>query len=72
MQMHKNFQLDKSCIECGECSETNFWDVSRVLLDEIEGPSYVESKEKHNAYLIENPYVARKRNIDTYRSLIHF
>ena len=50
------------------CSESNFWDVSRVLLDKIEGPSYVESKERHNAYLIENPYVARKRNINTYRS----
>ena len=50
------------------CSESNFWDVSRVLLDKIEGPSYVESKERHNAYLIENPYVARKCNINTNRS----
>ena len=45
------------------CSESNFWDVSRVLLDKIEGPSYVESKEKHNAYLIENPYAGRPGNV---------
>ena len=42
---------------CNTCSESNFWDVSRVLLEKIEGPSYLESKKKHNAYLIDNPFV---------------
>ena len=50
--------------QCISIDESNFWDVSRVLLEKIEGTSYLQSKEKHNAYLMENPYVARKRNIN--------
>ena len=45
-----------------------FLDVFRVLLENIEGPSYLDSKKKHNAYLIYNPFVARKRRIHTYKS----
>ena len=52
--------------ECDSISECNFWDVSRIVLDKIEGPSYLDSKEKHNSYLVDNPYVAKKRNINLY------
>jgi len=52
--------------ECHLISECNFWDVSRIVLDKIEGPSYLNSKEKHNSYLIDNPYVAKKQNINIY------
>ena len=57
---------------CNACSESNFWDVSRVLLEKIEGSSYLESKEKRNAYLIDNPFVARKRHFNTYKSYTNF
>ena len=45
-------------------SECIFRDVSRIVLDKIEGPSYLDSKEKHNSYLADNPYVAKKLNIN--------
>jgi len=51
---------------CDSISECNFWDVSRIVLDKIEGPSYLDNKEKHNSYLVDNPYVAKKRNINLY------
>ena len=47
--------------------EDNFWDVSRVLLDKIEGPSYIYSKDRHNEYLRNNPFVAKKRCINTFK-----
>ena len=52
--------------DCDSISECNFWDVSRIVLDKIEGPSYLDNKEKHNSYLVDNPYVAKKRNINLY------
>ena len=49
----------------GRCIyESNLWDVSGTLLEKIEGPSYLQNKEKQNDYLVKNPYVARKLNIN--------
>ena len=42
----------------------NYWDVSDTVLEKIEGPSYLKGKEKHNEYLRNNPWVARKRGIN--------
>ena len=53
----------KECIKSTDC---NFWEVSRILLDKIEGPSYVHNKERHNEYLVDHPYVAKKKNINIY------
>ena len=50
-------------INCSSCW-VNVWDVSRVLLEKIEGPSYLQNKEKQNAYLVKHPYVAKKLNIN--------
>ena len=52
--------------ECVNVSESNFWEVSRILLEKIEGPSYLSCKIKHNEYLVKNPYVAKKRNINVF------
>ena len=38
----------------------NFWEVSDTVLSKIEGPSYITNKAKHNEYLKENPYAAKK------------
>ena len=37
---------------CDSISECNFWDVSRIVLDKIEGPSYLDSKEKRKSYIV--------------------
>ena len=49
------------------CSINNFWEVSNMIIDKIEGnPRYLENKNKFNSYLRENPYVARKKGINIY------
>ena len=52
---------------CIDINEDNFWDVSRVLLDKIEGPSYIYSKDRHNEYLRIDPFVAKKRCINNFK-----
>ena len=40
-----------------------------MILDRIEGKSsYLENKEKFNQYLMENPYVAKKKGINVFKS----
>ena len=39
---------------------------SPLLMQKIEGPSYLANKETHNAYLLEHPYAAKKRFINLY------
>ena len=38
----------------------HFWEVSDTVLSKIEGPNYISNKVKHNDYLKENPYAAKK------------
>ena len=38
----------------------NFWDVSDEALSKIEGKGYLENKVKHNEFLEENKFVAKK------------
>ena len=63
VQPNRCAQLGKNINE-----ESYFWDVSRRVLDKIEGESYVESKAKHNEYLMLNPYVAKKKFINLHSS----
>ena len=42
----------------------NYWEVSSAILDKIEGLNYLDNKAKHNAYLLENPYVAKRKGIN--------
>ena len=44
----------------------NFWDVSDEVLTRIEGPGYLNNKRKHNEYLSQNPFVAKKKFINLY------
>ena len=44
----------------------HFWDVSRQMIDKIEGnPNYSINKNKFNEFLLENPFVAKKKGINT-------
>ena len=50
----------------GICCSGNFWEISDEVLQRIEGANYLENKLKHNSYLKENPFVAKKRFINIY------
>ena len=59
LEKFKKESVDQSC--------NNFWEVSNVILDKIEGnPNYLSRKEKFKAYLLENPFVARKKGINIF------
>ena len=59
--------LDRFKKECIHSDENNYWEVSNLILSEIEGnSSYLDRKECHNAYLLENPYIAKKKGINIY------
>ena len=45
-------------------STSNFWELSKEVLDRIEGHNYLVNKEIHNEYLKLNPFVARKKFIN--------
>ena len=42
----------------------NFWEVSDLVLSKIEGNKYLENKEKHVKFLIQNPSVAKRKGIN--------
>ena len=47
----------------------NYWEVSNLILDKIEGKNcYLSNKSKFNRYLNDNPYVAKKKGINIYVS----
>ena len=48
----------------GICDSRNFWELSDEVLNRIEGENYLENKAKHNIYLKENPFVAKKKFIN--------
>ena len=52
--------------ELGIYSIGNFWDVSDEVLNRIEGGNYLENKLRHNSFLKDNPWVAKKKFINIY------
>ena len=53
--------------DCSHNSEHNYWEVSNLIINKIEGNSnYLVNKQKFNQFLAENPYIARKKGINTY------
>ena len=57
--------LDRFKKESIHSDENNFWEVSRIILEKIEGnPCYSSSKASHNKYLLENPYIAKRKGIN--------
>ena len=46
-------------------SINNYWEISNMIIDRIEGNAhYLSNKSKFNYYLVDNPYVARKKGIN--------
>ena len=59
--------LDRFKKECVDSDSNNFWEVSELVISRIEGNSdYLSNKERHNKYLLDNPYVAKRQGINTY------
>ena len=61
-----NFEIFKT--NCNSSHDNNYWEVSNLIIEKIEGSNYLANKEKFNRYLLENPFVARKKGINTYIS----
>ena len=53
-------------IALGECCSGNFWEISDEVLNRIEGVNYLENKMRHNRFLKDNPFVAKKKFINIY------
>ena len=63
---HFKINLDKFKKESIHTDNDNYWEVSRIILDKIEGNlNYITNKEAHNKYLTENPYIAKRKGINT-------
>ena len=57
------------CIENIYSGNTgNYWEVSEKVLSRIESPSYLSGRPTFMKYLEENPFVARKKGINVYKS----
>ena len=42
----------------------DYWELSNAILGRFEGPSCVDNKKAHNAYLKNNPHVAKMKFIN--------
>ena len=49
---------------CTPGNSGNFWELSDGVLNRMESGNYLENKLKHNMYLKENPFVAKKKFIN--------
>ena len=59
--------LDKFKFESVNSSSKNFWEVSNLIIDKIEGnPNYITRKETFNSYLLDNLFVASRKGINIY------
>jgi len=47
-----------------------FWEVSEHVLNRIETPSYITGRAAFSQYMEENPWVARRRGINTFKTQI--
>ena len=59
--------LEKFKIDTVNSNINNFWEISSLIIEKIEGHrSYLVNKDKFNKYLLDNPWVAKKKGINTY------
>ena len=59
--------LDKFKNESVDSCSNKFWEFSNLIIDQIEGnPNYLINKNKFNNYLLENPFVAKRKGINIY------
>ena len=49
-------------------STGHFWDVSGHIMDRIENPSYLADRPAFREYLISNPWIAKRKKINTFQS----
>ena len=49
-------------------STGHFWDVSGHIMDRIENPSYLAGRPAFREYLISNPWIAKRKKINTFQS----
>ena len=61
----ENYKKKNLLIDTGD---DNFWGVSNHVMARIESDSYLSNKETHNAYLLDNPWVAKRAGINLYQS----
>ena len=59
----------KASLECyktnaDSLNPNNFWYISKLVIDKIEGNNYLANKEKFNQYLRDNPFVAKRKGIN--------
>ena len=54
----------EDCINKGLTSESYFWNVSYLVLDKIDCPSYLENRIKHLEYIKDKPSLAKKQFIN--------
>ena len=48
-------------------STGHFWDVSGHIMDRIENPSYLAGRPAFREYLISNPWIAKRKKINTFQ-----
>ena len=62
-----NLELFKSKTKAfGIYGSGNFWELSDEVLNRIESGNYLENKLRHNSFLQDNPFVAKKKFINIY------
>ena len=49
-------------------STGHFWEVSGHIMDRIETPSYLAGRPAFREYLDSNPWIARRKKINTFQS----
>ena len=50
----------------GQSYTGNYWEISDIILEKIEGPSSIKNKTAYNMYLIDNPIIAHHRGINLF------
>ena len=61
-EFKRNLEVFKN--NCEEVDSGNFWEVSLMVINKIEGVNYVKNKEQQVKYLHDNPGVARRKGIN--------
>ena len=59
-------KFKRDIISLGQLESGNYWDLSYEVLKRIESDNYLDNKIRHNKYLRENPFVAKKKFINLF------
>ena len=70
VKISQSVNIFKSNLETFKCNTKAsgicgyFWEISDEVLNRVEGVNYLENKRKHNSFLKDNPFVAKKKFIN--------